>query len=583
MLFAAGALLAVADSDMRTRVASISSVSGGSIASAGTLGGFADPTSDDSDPMGDRVARLASLGMSHTIATETVLRRGLFALATLALPFLLLMINPLGTAPVAAQNSPNPPRAAEDFLEWLRNSEALLAQLNYLAIAVPLLLAIAVPVIAIVYFFTALVQSWYSVQAAVEQLSAASLARDDRPEGETLSTGQGPAPEPTRIYCATDLRTGSHVYLSASRVLAPGVVGTSPNVYLADAVAASACFPGFRPLAFDARELGLAGTADAGPTRTRRHLGRLGVGLLGASGAAIAVAAVAMRISGILSGRDGLVLALAGIATGAIVAWGCARLLRSTDTLTLVDGGVCDNLGAAFSLLARDDRYAGLPALAGSDEPGLMLVVDASKPFSTGKGSDLEELVPLRLRGAQRSMLALLNSANASARRHVIQTSLAANGPLRGAFVSIGQAPTVAPDDFAQAGSLAQENSAVPTTLSARTPDVVFRLIVQGYRLTQAELVRAGRRLERTRSDADIAQDLFLRERATEKQSRSWQKWLAEPGAPIPLIPRRMRVHGSGPYARRARLLRVLGWLAQLASFALAIWAVVLTYQLFVG
>jgi hypothetical protein len=59
--FAAGTLLALHDSALRENVVSISSVSGGSLASALTCGAFNNVAHSSGDPMGDRVRVLTDL------------------------------------------------------------------------------------------------------------------------------------------------------------------------------------------------------------------------------------------------------------------------------------------------------------------------------------------------------------------------------------------------------------------------------------------------------------------------------------------------------------------------------------------
>jgi hypothetical protein len=79
----------------------------------------------------------------------------------------------------------------------------------------------------------------------------------------------------------------------------------------------------------------------------------------------------------------------------------CAGRGRLTsDHVQLVDGGVYDNLGAAFSLLTDDDRYPALGDQLGVADEGLLLVVDASKQLSIiepARRSRLTGLIPLRL------------------------------------------------------------------------------------------------------------------------------------------------------------------------------------------
>lgn len=590
-MFAAGAMLAVADSALRTGVASISSVSGGSITSAATLGGFQDPTEHDPDPMGRRVARLASLTQSAAIPTERVLNRAKIAFISLAIPFFYLLLNPLGTRPVVSDADPNPPRAAEDFLEFLRNSDTLLAQLNWIAIVVPAILLISFPVVAALFAATAIIQSWYAVQSVVETIAADARDVRQSPEGTKLRDVDIEL-EPRRIFCATDLSAGGHVYFTSHRVVAPGEEGRDPNVYLADVAAASACFPGFRPLVFRRAELGLNGSPIAG-LRPRRHtnLKRLLIGMLGWAGVFVGVGALAMRVFGALPGWVGLVGSLVCATVGTLAAFGSVGLLRSSDDLVLVDGGVCDNLGAAFTLLSKDDRYSELPRIAGSDKAGLMLVIDASKPFTAmaRNGTGLGDLIPLRIRGAQRSMVQLLGNANAAARKHVIEVALNSSGPVTGAIVSISAVPEPITDAAARwendrkidSVDLVDVTSKTPTTLDALPPSTVLSLVLQGYRLTQSALTKHGVHLTRIRTVRDIVNDVFL----SPGSSSLARKYFDAFPSVDPKIAGRLRKspdpRGKGPYARRSRFISWVARGVHVTVLGTVATAIVISYMAF--
>jgi hypothetical protein len=566
-LFAAGALLAVADSEMRTRVTSVSSVSGGSIASAATLGGFNDPTPDDPDPMARRVAELARLTQTNAVSTEFALRVTKYALLALGFPLAFLLVAPIGTELLQAKHDPNPPSVFEDLLEFMRNSEGAIGALNWMATVFPFVLLVVIPVVAVVTATSAIVGSAYSVQGVVETLAGRALNRRDRGIGTDLRELASYEGDLERILCATDLSTGSHIYLTSTTVLAPGVDGLAPNVYLADAVAASACFPGFRPLVFRPRELGFTVPDQNAKPRIHGSFGRLAIGSLGFAGATVAIAALVARMTGAaFPGNIGFLVAIGGALLGSLITLLCARLLRSKDDVVLVDGGVCDNLGAAFALLAKDDRYDRLPHISGTEKAALMLVIDASKPFVPDeKGNGLDELVPLRVRGAQRSVLRLLGSANAAARKHVIQLALAAQGDVQGAIVSIEEPP---PLPVRQDGSgqddrefdlpgVASITANTPTTLSALEPSVVAYLILHGYRLTQAKLVEQGVQLARSRSTRELIEAVLIGPNATPKEAAYWTKWPEPDETPL-RRPRISRFDGNGPYSKRARRLRLI-------------------------
>ncbi|MCX4546709.1 hypothetical protein [Streptomyces sp. NBC_01565] len=217
------------------------------------------------------------------------------------------------------------------------------------------------------------------------------------------------------------------------------------------------------------------------------------------------MAAVILRIRGPLDANlAGLGWAMLMLLVGGALATICARILWIRDDLTLVDGGVCDNLGPAFALLSKDNRYPELPGFAGADVPGLMLVVDASKPFTllnTG-WRGLGELIPLRVRGAQRSVLKLLGNANSMARKHVIALLLSPEGPTIGAIVSIGDVPE--PDGERDWPTVVEQAKKIPTTLDTLKRDSIEVLLIQSYRLTQAVLEAHGVASNRTRSGEEI-------------------------------------------------------------------------------
>jgi hypothetical protein len=500
--FAAGAMLAVADSSLCARVASVSSVSGGSITSAVTVGGFRAPSDEDPDPMGRRVRLLAGLVQSRAIRTEALLGYGLAPLFVLGFLIVAVFVMP----------------------QWLTLDEpAFLFALVFAFVGGGFLAVTAFP------------HSWYAVQGVVETLvveARGSAASRHGTELAEIAHDDGTR----RIFCATDLASGSHVYLTPGRVLGPDESGRDPCVYLTDVVAASACFPGFRPIVFHRHEVGLTGTpCTAGPRRHRAGT-RVLLGIMGVLGLLAAFTAVALRILGPLDdGWKDLAVAVAVLLIGGGIAILSGRILWIPDNLILVDGGVCDNLGAAFALLAKDDRYPELPRIAGADTPGLMLVIDASKPFTPADGSfsGLGELIPLRIRGAQRSVLKLLGNANASARKHVIQLLLNTDGPTTGAVVAITDVP--GPSDGLDWPEVVKRTQATPTTLDQLDVQTTRDLVLQAYRLTHAVLVAHGVEINKVRSGNDI-NDLV--------------------GGTVPLTVREILGRGKGPYARQVVRVR---------------------------
>jgi hypothetical protein len=361
------------------------------------------------------------------------------------------------------------------------------------------------------------------------------------------------------------------------------MAGRDPNVFLADVVAASACFPGFRPVVFRRDEVGLTESTNASPAAEwpRRHHtgGRLLLGIVGVVGIAVAVGAVAIRILGPLdAGWSGLGIAAALLMVGCAIAYLSVRMLWLRDDMVLVDGGVYDNLGAAFALLAKDDRYPELPGIAGADSPGLMLVVDASKPFTEQdkRSRGLGELVPLRVRGAQRSVLKLLGNANSAARKLVVELVLRSEGPITGDVVSISDIPNSTDRSGAKweyervldwPATVKRTTTATPTTLDALEIRTIHGLLLQSYRLTQSKLAEHGVELIRERTSGQILHELVL--------PRTWPKeiwkllrtklpiaqWPAEARTEFWKIHRTTDVEqvlakAKGPYARQARRVR---------------------------
>ncbi|MGH2613613.1 MAG: hypothetical protein ACRDJC_00090 [Thermomicrobiales bacterium] len=590
MVFAAGAMLAVADSSMRDRVAAVSSVSGGSIASAATIGAFGEPSALKPDPMAERTSLIAKISQSGTIHIENSLKSiWLPVIALAAIPIWLFIFPEPGIYipdPVLGTGTAN----------WAG---------RYLPAMVPLLLsAIAF------YFAVAIMTNWYSVQAVVEGLVGRTLGRGNPGRGMTLSE-IGDAERLNRIFCTTDLSTGAHVYLTPRGVLAPGRGGEHSNVYLADVVAASACFPGFRPVGFTQHEVGLSGPPPDPTTvpRLHRHAGRLAIGFVGFLGIALALGTVLDRISNAYvvldPGPVGLLEAVILVSTGIVLADISAWILRPRDDLLLVDGGVCDNLGAAFAVLTNDTAYATLPAVAGATSPGLLLlVIDASKPVNVPdvRSARLDELIPRRFRGAQRSIVKLLGRANAAARSHAIRVLLDGDGPIIGDLVSISDVPSLSAADalaLQRAGVVAEDwwsgvvanrTKVTPTTLGALDHVTVSSLLLQSYRLTQNRLESRGIALTRERTVEEIVElaspwsplgpEMTLREMRRPARSGTVRErlsgWWVNHSGPAPARRRefyRELSTVSGPYERldRRRL-----WVALACTLIWSILATVL-------
>lgn len=465
-MFSAGALLAVADADLA--VVSITSVSGGSIASAGTLGGFTRPTPEEPDPMGLRVSNIAELVRSPRIAFESLL-------GTVKNHIGLAIVLMLAFAIFAIFSAPG-------------SSQVLGGVAAALGLA-------AVGIIA------ALVKSWYGVQSAVERITVGKSNSGGVQLREMGTLEALPSPRSIRrVFCATNLKSGEHEYLASETGPAPGPTSRShatpvPSIYAADAVAASACFPGLGPVVFKAKELH---PSDRDGGARRRPIVRRA--LLEVLPVVLVISAV-LAFSASLTGSGPWWAAIALIGCGLVVGLLSFRLLRlSDDDAVLVDGGVWDNLGAMFDSSATDRGVHSPNATA-----SISLVIDASKPLlqTAGKKHKFSagQLIPLRARAATRTVVKLLANANESARRRVIEY-LFDSGSVRGAIVSIRTLSSV--DSFdARAG---RNFADIPTTLNALSWRDTAELLWAGYRSTRAELTRLGvpAGLSRTADDVKL-------------------------------------------------------------------------------
>ncbi len=251
------------------------------------------------------------------------------------------------------------------------------------------------------------------------------------------------------VFCATDLGSGEHAYLADQQMLRVQGVSALRAVPVADTVAASAGFPGFRPVILGPHQV--AGLS-AGPRAPVGPVARVLIAALGLLAAAGVLTITVARMLDALSGTRGLLIWTVGVLAGSALAVGCALLLRTqANFVYLVDGGVCDNLGPAFAYLTRDDRYAGLEELlygpTGPDDgpETLLIVVDASKSVDTNYFartlSPPAALIPLRFRILMRSGVQLVASSNSSARRRAVQTLIDIDETVDGSILSLSELP----------------------------------------------------------------------------------------------------------------------------------------------
>ena len=477
-VFGVGALLAIADSPIRSSVTSISSVSGGSIASSLTIGGFEEPTTHtdvpaSADPMGHRARLVAGICQTPAVFVENLLK---FAKDVIP-PFILL----LALFRFAF------PRTFDGY-GWMDLYPMLM-----ILFGVPLFVAI-----------TAIPTSRLAVQTMLEPLLTSLVDSSDPRVGVSMAdlNGIGCA---SRVFCTTDVASGSHVYITARDVLLPQRRGRDPVLLLSDVVAASACFPGFRPIEFSESELGLSDTKRP-RTAVRRTIGKgwllsgltLLLGLLAAG-------AVVARMAGRLPGWRGLVAALAAIAIAFIVGKLCWRGIIGTSAIRLVDGGVYDNYGASFTALTQDARYPTLAAVLGlrGAAPRIVIVVDASKVSGGWLRHGLLSLIPLRFQVLPRSAVAMTSAANGRARLAALSYLLSNTDGLTGAIVSIGNVPRAFKDqtDWTTVVNL---NASTSTTLDALPSSAVQRLLVHAYRLTEEALDDLGFPIATPRTEEEL-------------------------------------------------------------------------------
>jgi hypothetical protein len=533
--FAAGAILGIFDSSLRNNLTSISSVSGGSIASAITVGGFAPGVTDAEDRMAKRMKYIGGLVTSSSVFTEHLLSWTSVLSASLLFLAMLVFLFPAITS-------------------FLLDNPVDLAFLLFFGIGIPLFIVLS-----------AIPDSLYAVQHAVEAIATMFIPHLNVETGPTLADA-GDADSVIRIYCATDLTVGTHVYIGSGETLhshpAPEARSHPPCVLLSDVVAASAGFPGFRPLVFSHRELGLDVLPPETTAHPRRLLRRFLYGMMGSACLAGATVAAVARFTNYLSGWVGLVIAIIAIVVCVGLAARVAVWLDISRQVSLVDGGVCDNLGAAFSLLSRDERYPRLMSMHGLAEQtdlthgprDIILVVDSSKVFLGSKtGGRFASIIPMRLTAATRAGLQLLGNANGEARRQAIARMLDVDPQLRGAIVSITKPPDNVDKDLDWA-EIVPVTMMTKTTLSALSQDVASLLMLQGHRAMQQEL----RNLGATTFPREVQQF----EAFTSDQSRQLIAAAAQ--------------HAKGPYARlSARVRRLTLGLLYLLFLSLFAWGAI--------
>ncbi len=452
--FGAGALLAVLRSTARDRIRSVSSVSGGSVASALFLG-----TAGDDPDLRHRARLVGGLVTGDHIGTQARLR-------SLKAP----VVVALGSVVAANCVLRDIDRGFADIFRWS---------------------AIYFVIVGLIVVVGAVWESAYAVQSVIE-----ALVRSTRtPQGGAIR----------HVFCATDLGSGEHAYLTDQQMLRVQGSSTLHDVPVADTVAASAGFPGFRPVILGPHQVG---GLRAGPRAPIGPVARALIGAVGLLAIAEVLTITVLRVLDALSGTQGLVIWTVGVVAGSALAVGSALLLRTQPNFVyLVDGGVCDNLGPAFAYLTRDDRYAGLGELLyGPTRPDdgpetLLIVVDASKSVDTDYFartlSPLAALIPLRFRILMRSGVQLVASSNSSARRRAVQKLIDIDETVDGSILSLSELPDGPLSSGREWTEIAAANRTVPTTLSKIESRTASDLMMHGYELMAEYLSSLGTTVER--------------------------------------------------------------------------------------
>ena len=252
--FGAGALLAILRSSARDRIRSVSSVSGGSVASAlflGAAGGDAD--------LQRRARLVGGLVTGDHIGTQARLR-------SLKVPLLVALGSVVAANCVLRDLDPG-------FAEIFRWS------------------AIYFVIVGLIVVVAAVWESAYAVQSVIE-----ALVRSGRTATDAAIR---------HVFCATDLGSGEHAYLTDRQMLR--IQGTSAldGVPVADTVAASAGFPGFRPVILGPDQVeGLS----AGPRAPIGPVARVMISTIGVLAAVAVLTITIARMVDALSGTRGLLI-----------------------------------------------------------------------------------------------------------------------------------------------------------------------------------------------------------------------------------------------------------------------------------
>src|SRR5262245_8972779 len=331
-LFGLGVLMYLVDAEVNSRVSSVASVSGGSLTNGYVAQAvdYGSTTPESFRPVAARVA--GQIGRGGTLWATPL--TWIYVVTLIALTLAVLVV------------------------PW------------FLPIHVAIQIVVFVAGLLVVASFAKL-RGWICARALARRL----LKRDGKPP-RLRDVHQKVA----HVFCAADLHTGEHVYLSGGFACAYRYgVGSAGNVWLHDAVHASAAYPGgFPARRFPTAPHEFAGAADENAERTSH--------------------------------------------------------------MVLVDGGVYDNMADEWALgvRARNERWPDHAAFA---EPTELVVVNASAAMGWNALRSLSLPLVGEALTVKRDVDVLYDTTTSTRRRWLVDRFEHDIGRMRGALVHIAQSP----------------------------------------------------------------------------------------------------------------------------------------------
>jgi patatin-like phospholipase len=403
-LFGLGALMYLVDAGVNARVSSVASVSGGSLTNgyvAQTVD-YGSTTPESFRPVATRVAGQIARGGT------------------------------LWATPVT----------------WVY--VVTLVALTLAVLVVPWFLPIHVAIQIVILVVGLLVVAWFAKLRG--WICARAFARGLLNRGGKPTRLRDVHQEVDHVFCAADLHTGEHVYLSGGFVCAYRYgIGSAGDVWLHDAVHASAAYPGGFP-------------ARRSPTAPHEF-------------------------------------------TGA-----ADENAERTGHMVLVDGGVYDNMGDEWALGVRD-RNRRWPSHAPFAEPTELVVVNASAAMGWNSTRSLSIPLVGEALTLKRDVDVLYDTTTSTRRRWLVDRFEHDIGSMQGALVHIAQSPFRVPQRIIEALPSNDERAAraravldalgtsearwqavvattrgVKTTLSKLGEEPSARLVEHGYVLALANL-----------------------------------------------------------------------------------------------